>query len=114
MSMFNTPEMNRALTDAIKMMREIVHAMAPPYEKPHDYMNIDYPITALKYEPEPGQESMVSRVRALRHTLYLLDQAESYSTTDVFAAFGFLNQASGVLVLCGCSPESTNLLPKAA
>ncbi len=67
--------MQAHLYQAICDLRQLIHAAEPPYEKPHEYMNVMRPLTPLKYECVEGQH--VPRISALRHALYLLHQAET-------------------------------------
>lgn len=66
--------MHGQLLATIRVFRDLIHAAEPPYTKPHEYMNIDRPLTPLCYEFQPGK--IASRIDALRHALYLLDDAE--------------------------------------
>lgn len=58
----------------IDAYRRLIHAAAAPYGPPHEYMNIDLPLTPLRYEMKIGHP--VPRVSALRHCLHMLKIVE--------------------------------------
>ena len=70
--------MHGQLLATIAVFRDLIHAAEPPYTKPHEYMNVDRPLTPLCWDFKPGK--IASRVDALRHALQLLDDAEKKLT----------------------------------
>jgi len=110
--------MHGQLLATIHVFRDLIHAAEPPYTKPHEYMNIDRPLTPFWYQFHPGVTA--PRIAALRHALYLLDEAEKKlilsdkmvtdykekAQRDVFCTIGAVG---GILWLHGIDSSLTRL-----
>lgn len=115
--------MQAQLYQAICHLRGLIHEAEPPYTKPHEYMNVDRPLTPLRYECVEG--TVAPRMLALRHALFLLQQAEMQlrgaektseerQQTTHLSVTSTIGCVGGILWLYGIDSSHVGEMPKAA
>ena len=115
--------MQAQLYQAICHLRQLILDAEPPYTPPHTYMNVMRPLTPLRYECVEGETA--PRIPALRHALFLLQQAEtslrgSEKTSDEqqkathFSVTSTIGCVGGILWLYGIDSSDVGQMPIAA
>ena len=115
--------MQAQLYNTICQLRALIHQAEPPYTAPHTYMNIDRPLTPLRYKCVEG--AVASRKDALRHALFLLHQAETLlrgsekapedkQQAAHLSIMGTVGCVGGILWMYGIDSSLAEEFPKAA
>jgi len=71
---------NHVYEQVIAQFRQVIHEAEPPWSGTHAYLNLDHPLTACRFEHQ--DDAPTTRLAALRHALWLLEQAEHHVADD--------------------------------